>query len=103
MTEYMCIRELSPSAAILMVSVAAAGALLTAGRTAMVTIDVEDGDDLRLISANLNHLKNTNYREAVAVDFGKGQRFKMDRSIWSEVASALLAYSIVQDCRKLGI
>lgn len=103
MTEYLALQKTGFNTATLLLSVARLGTFLVGGRNATVKINIEDSDNLRSISANLNHLKNTNCQDDVTVDFGKGQRFEMDKSVWRECADALLAFSLCVDCAKLGI
>jgi len=100
----MYLRKTSATTAELIMSVFRRNDVLTTERTSdTVTVRVEDSNDLRLISANLNHLKNTDHDDNVEVNFGRGQKYNMDRSVWSECADALLAFAIVVDCAKLSI
>ena len=104
MTKTMCLRKTGATTAELIMSVFRAGSFLSAKRASdTVIVRIEDSDDLRLISANLNHMKTTGHEGLVEVNFGKGQNYNMDRSVWTECADALLAFSISVDCANLGI
>lgn len=103
MSNTVTVRKTGSTSADIILSAFRVGSFLTAGRTEKVTVKIEDSDELRSISANLNHMRNTKYQGLVTVNFGKGQRYEMDQSIWHEVANALLGFSLCMDCAKLGI
>jgi hypothetical protein len=103
MTDVVFIRKTGPTTAEITFSVFRIGTFLTAGRTESVVVDVEDSDDLRAISANLNHLKTNNFTGLVNVNFGNGKKYQMDQSLWPELADALFAFSLCVDCANLGI
>lgn len=97
------IQKTSSSTANIVMSVFRIGSFLTAGRSETIIVAIEDSDNIRSISANLNHQKNTKYQGLMTVNFGKGQKYQMDQSIWHEVANALFAFSLCVDCAKLGV
>lgn len=98
----LAITKTSATTADITVSAIRIGNFISEGRSEKVTLKIEDSEDLRLISANLNALKNKGYRGLLAVRLG-GQKFQMDTTVWLQLAAALLAFSICVDCAKLGI
>jgi hypothetical protein len=103
MTEVLCLHKTGPSTADIILSVFRVGSFITGGRSETITVKVQDNDNLRSISANLNHMKKNNYPGLVTVNFGKGQRYDMDQSVWHELANALFAFSLCVDCANLGV
>jgi hypothetical protein len=97
------IEKTSDQTATLTFSVCRLGSFLTEGRSNKIKINITDSDELRLISANLNHLKNTKYQGLLTVNFSEGQKYQLDQSIWHALAAALLAFALCVDCAKLGI
>lgn len=101
--EVCILRKTGETSADLELSVCKMGNYLTAGRTSKVIIPIEDSNDIRELSAYLNHLKNNNYPGLAEIKFSETQKYSMDQSVWHHIADALFAFSLCVDCAKLGI
>ncbi len=85
------------------VSVLRLGNYITAGHTEKVKVLFKDNDDIRLLSANLNQMKNNGESTNKVVRFNERQTYDMSQSIWHDLADALLGFSICVDCERLGV
>ena len=79
------------------------GQFITAGRTEQVKIMFRDSDEIRLLSANLNDMKNKNVSAVQRIQFNDKQTYEMDQSVWHDLADALLAFAFCVDCESLGV
>ncbi len=102
-TDILYLRKTGDTSANMEISVCTLGNFLTAGRTSKVTIGIEDSDDIRELSAYLNHLKTENYSGILQIKFSEKQKYSMDQSVWPHIADALFAFSLAVDCTKLGL
>lgn len=62
-----------------------------------------DNEELRLLTANLNVLKQQDFKGALTVKFSDSHIIKMHSSIWTELANALFAFTLRIDLLKLGV
>ncbi len=101
--EALDLRPDGPDACYFEFSVCRLGNFITAGRTSTVTVRIEDSDDIRGLSAHLNHLKTSKFDGLVRVTFNEDQYYTMDQSLWMELADGLMAFSISIDFAKSGL
>lgn len=92
-----------PNTANVVFSVFRIGSFITHGQSEQITISIEDNPEIRLISANLTHMKTNNFPGLVTVKFDQDHNYQMDQSIWHELADALFAFSLCVDIIKLGV
>lgn len=85
------------------ISVFRIGNFITAGKTELITIHIQDNDNLRSISTHLNHMKENNFPGLVKISFNDKQKYQMDQSVWRELADALFAFTLCVDCANIGI
>lgn len=96
----MTITHTGPTSAHIAIAVCRIGDFLTAGRTHLIGFDIVDSVNLREMSAYINRLKTESFNGTVSAGFN-GKNMTMDSSIWTELADALLAFTLSVDFNNL--
>ncbi len=99
----LSIRKITDDQCEVSVTVCKLGNFITEGRSEKVSIPIKDCEDIRSLSANLNHLKINKPSGIVDITFQNGQKYSMCHSIWHDLADALFTFTLNADCVKLGL
>ncbi len=93
----LTIEMTGPNCAQIRFSSACCGDCLTAGEDTHHVINVMDGDFLRRTAGRLFKLRHMKHEHPVSLKIGDAPRLKFDKSLWHQLADALLALAINLD------